>query len=253
MAARMVSDTPSRRRLMLYLAAVLFAAATALYSIVWVYYVTQAGLTTLGVDFTYSLPGHFLRVSRVLEGSHAQQAGLRPGDEILAINGRQLDTLTPFYELVARGKPRDTIELSVQRPGEESPRILPVVLESQQSIELYRFLTPSRIIVLQIIRFYPILFLVVGLSVLFLKVGDRNAWLLAFFFAGFIALPDIPPGVYPPALRGFMMVFHIVLGGFAPAVLYSFLAVFPAPPGTAGACRKCLNGRLLLRSIPSRC
>ncbi len=229
MAARMVSDTPSRRRSLLFLAAVLFAAATALYSFVWVYYVTQAGLTTLGVEFTYSLPGHFLRVSRVLEGSHALQAGLRPGDEILAINGRKLDKLTPFYELVVRGKPRDTIELSVQRPGEESPRIVPVVLESQQSIELYRFLTPSRIIVLQIIRFYPILFLVVGLSVLFLKVGDRNAWLLAFFFAGFIALPDIPPGVFPPAVRGFMMIFHVVLGGVAPAVLYSFLAVFPAP------------------------
>jgi sigma-B regulation protein RsbU (phosphoserine phosphatase) len=85
------------------------------------------------------------------------------------------------------------------------------------------------VIVLQIMRSYPILFLVVGLSVLFLKVGDPNAWLLALFFAGFIALPDIPPGAYPSTLRGFMMAFHVVLGGLAPAVLYSFLAVFPGP------------------------
>jgi sigma-B regulation protein RsbU (phosphoserine phosphatase) len=230
MAARMVSNTPSRHRSLLYLAAALFAVATAFYSIVWVYYAPQAGLTSIGAEFTYSLPARVLKVMRVLQGSIAQQAGLLPGDEILAINGKKLEKLTPFYELVVRGRPGNTVEFSVQRPGEESPRIVPVVLESRlQSIELYRLLTPSRIIVLQIMRSYPIAFLVVGLSVLFLKVGDPNAWLLALFFAGFIAAPDIPPGVYPSTLRGFMVVFHVVLGGLAPAVLYSFLAVFPAP------------------------
>jgi sigma-B regulation protein RsbU (phosphoserine phosphatase) len=225
----MASDTHSRRRWLLYLAAVLFGATTAFYSIVWVYYVPLAGFTSLGVECSYCLPGRFLRVIQVLQGSNAQQAGLRPGDEILAINGTRLDKLTPFYESVLRGRRGDTVRLLVLRPGKESPRIVPVVLESQLSVEMYRFLTPSRVIVLQIMRYYPILFLVVGLSVLFLKVADPNAWLLALFFAGFVALPDIPPGVFPSSLRGFMMAFHVVLGGLAPAVLYSFLAVFPAP------------------------
>jgi sigma-B regulation protein RsbU (phosphoserine phosphatase) len=229
MAARMVSNTPSRHRPLLYLAAALFAAATAFYSIVWVYYAPQTGLTSIGAEFTYSLPARLLRVARVLQGSKAQQAGLLPGDEILAINGKKLEKVTPFYELVVRGRPGDTVEFSVRRPGEESVRIVPVVLEPRLSVEMYRFLTPSRIIVLQIMRSYPILFLVVGLSVLFLKVGDPNAWLLALFFAGFIAAPDIPPGTFPSTLRGFMMFFHVVFGGLAPAVLYYFLAVFPAP------------------------
>ena len=229
MAAPMVFGTPSRQRPFLYLAAVLFGAITAFYSIVWVHYVPQAGFTSVGAEFTYSLPAHRLRVIRVLEGSNAQRAGLRTGDEILAIDGARLDTLTPVYQLAARGRLRDTVRLTVHTPGETSSRTIPIVLESQHSIELYRFLTPSRAVVLQIMQFYPILFLVVGLSVLFLKVGDSNAWLLALFFAGFIALPDIPPGVFPPALRGFMMLFHVVLGGLAPAVLYAFLAVFPAP------------------------
>ena len=228
-SASMASATHSRRRSLLYLAAVVFGATTAFYSIVWVYYVAQAGFTTMGMEFTYSFPGRFLRVIRVLQGSHAQQAGLCVGDEILAINGRKLDKLTPLYEVVARGRPGDTVEFSVRRPGEKPPRIVPVVLESQQSVELYRFLTPSRVTVLQIMRSYPVLFLVVGLSVLFLKVEDPNAWLLALFFAGFIAAPDIPPGVFHSALRGFVMVFHLVLGGMAPAVLYTFLAIFPAP------------------------
>ena len=85
MAAHMVLDTPSRQRPLLYLAAGLFGAITAFYSIVWVHYVPQAGFTSIGAEFTYSLPAHLLRVIRVLEGSNAQRAGLRAGDEILAI------------------------------------------------------------------------------------------------------------------------------------------------------------------------
>ena len=36
---------------------------------------------------------------------------------------------------------------------------------------------------------YPVGFLVVGLAVLFLRLEDPNAWLLALMFAGFIAIP----------------------------------------------------------------
>jgi sigma-B regulation protein RsbU (phosphoserine phosphatase) len=229
MAAHMTSGTHLSRRSLLYLAAGLFGAITVCYSTVWVYYVPEVGFTKIGVDFSYSLPAHYLRVSRVFQESKAQQAGLRAGDEILAINGRKLDRLTPYYELVGRGRPGSTVRLSILGPGEVSPRIVPVVLESQRSIELYRLLSPSRVLVLQIMRSYPIFFLVVGLAVLFLRVEDSSAWLLALFFAGFIALPDIPPGVFPSALRGFMMAFHVVAGWLAPAVLYYFLAVFPAP------------------------
>jgi len=227
--ARMAPDIHSRRRSVLYLAAALFAAITALYSVVWVYYVPQSGLTRIGLEFTYSLPSHHLRVSRVLPGSNAQQAGLRPGDHVLAINGNELDRLTPYYDFVVRGRAGDKVTLLILRPGEKAPHAVTLVLESALSIELYRFVTPVRLIALEAMRFYPILFLLVGLAVLFLKVEDSNAWLLAFFFAGFIAVPDVPPGVFPPALRGFVMAFHVVLGGLAPAVLYYFLAVFPAP------------------------
>ena len=158
----MASATHSRRRSLLYLAALLFGAATAFYSIVWVYYVPGAGFKNIGAEFTYSLPAHYLRVGRVFQGSNAQQAGLRPGDEILAINGTKLDRLTPYYEFVDRGRPGDTVEFLVQRPGGKSPRILPLVLRTHRAIELYRFLSPSRVLVLQILRSYPIFFLVVG-------------------------------------------------------------------------------------------
>lgn len=165
----------------------------------------------------------------MFQGITVEQAGLRPGDEILAVNNEKLDTLTPYYEAVGRGRLGDTVNFSLRWPGEASSRVVPVVLESPLPLELYRNLTPSRMAALRLMFAYPILFLVVGLAVLFLKVEDSNAWLLAVFFAGFIALPDIPPGMFPRALRGFVMTYHVVLAGLAPAALYRFLAVFPTP------------------------
>jgi sigma-B regulation protein RsbU (phosphoserine phosphatase) len=227
---RMPSAIPSRRRPLLYLAAVLFGAASVLYSIVWLYYVPQAAATQIGAEFTYSLTSHALRVTRVLPGQNAEQAGLRPGDQILAINHVKLDTLTPYYQAVGRGKPGTTVTFTVRRPGEASPRIVAVVLESLlRSFGMYRDLTPGKIIAIRIMESYPFLFLVVGLTVLFLKIEDRNAWLLALVFAGNIALPDIPPAVVHPAFRGFLMFYHVVLGDLLPALLYFFLAGFPAP------------------------
>jgi hypothetical protein len=39
---------------------------------------------------------------------------------------------------------------------------------------------------------YPVVFLIVGLSVLFMRLEDPSAWLLALLFAGFIAVSDLP-------------------------------------------------------------
>ena len=44
----------------------------------------------------------------------------------------------------------------------------------------------------QIIGMYPLLFLVVGLTVLFFRLEDRNAWLLALMFGGFIRKSPLP-------------------------------------------------------------
>jgi len=220
--------SPSRRRALLYLAAVLFGGATTFYSIVWMYYAPQSGATRIGAEFTYSLASGALRVTRVVPGRNAEQAALRAGDEILLINNAKLDTLTPYYEAVGRGNTGDTVTFLVRRPGEVSLRVVPVVLESPLPLEMYRNLTPSRMAAIRLMMSYPILFLVVGMAVLFLKVEDRNAWLLAVFFASFIAIPDLPPGLFPRELRAFIMTYHVVLANLAGAALYGFLAVFPA-------------------------
>jgi sigma-B regulation protein RsbU (phosphoserine phosphatase) len=81
----------------------------------------------------------------------------------------------------------------------------------------------------QIIDSFPILFLVVGLAVLFLRVGDRNAWLMALVFATFICELPIPFdfGGEPTGLRIFLLCFRTICKSLFPALFYFFFAVFP--------------------------
>jgi 2-alkenal reductase len=56
-------------------------------------------------------------VERVVEGSAAHRAGLRPGDVILKINEFALDEQHPLINVLTRFKPGDTVRLSVVRDG----------------------------------------------------------------------------------------------------------------------------------------
>ena len=90
-------------------------------------------------------------------------------------------------------------------------------------------LTPARRLAATIVRYYPVPFLVVGLSVLFLRLEDLNAWLLALMFAGFIAAAPVAhlEGVFAAPLRRFMFSYMIMLDALVPAVFYWFFATFP--------------------------
>jgi membrane-associated protease RseP (regulator of RpoE activity) len=55
-------------------------------------------------------------VGGVTEGSAADEAGLRPGDRIVAIDGRAVDTFDDLRREVT-GRPGDEITLSVEGPG----------------------------------------------------------------------------------------------------------------------------------------
>jgi len=168
-----------------------------------------------------------MHVRRVYKGTPVERAGLRVGDRIVRIDGRALTTLDPYYDAIARGKPGQVVELEVSRPGEPAPLRLRVELIAGQSEEESKS-TVERAAT-QIIASYPVLFLAVGLPVLFLRLEDRNAWLLALLFGTFIAgapLLTIEPVIHP-ALRGFALFYKILCNGMVPALFYAFFAVFP--------------------------
>ncbi|SHE64301.1 regulator of sigma E protease [Modicisalibacter ilicicola DSM 19980] len=56
-------------------------------------------------------------LGQVLEGEAAAQAGLEPGDRIVAVDGQSLDTWTAFVEVV-RERPGERLSLRIERDGE---------------------------------------------------------------------------------------------------------------------------------------
>ena len=74
----------------------------------------------------------------------------------------------------------------------------------------------------------PLIFVLVALTVLFQRLRDRDAWVMALMFCGFMSLMN--PGVAgaSPALPGFMMAYRMTLLFMAPGLFGFFFLVFPA-------------------------
>src|SRR5262245_27374666 len=108
------------KRSVLLAVAILFGAALTAYSIVWMIHIHH--IVGLGTDVRW-MAEHQAEVHEVESGSPAWQAGLRPGDQIVAVNGEKLNSPSPFYgyafyKAVMLGREGDIVRLSVLRPGE---------------------------------------------------------------------------------------------------------------------------------------
>ena len=211
------------RRVLLAIA-IVFAAATTFYTLVWMYYIGRPAPVSIGIDWKLEY-APYVTVEKVIPNGPADKAGVRPGDKILRVNGypQHIMSMAPA---LARGKPGDVVTLEVERPGQGKPLQLQMVLGPARPRER---LTLAKWLAVQEISYYPVPFLVVGMSVLFLRLEDRNAWLLAILFAGFIAAAPVAQleGVLSPVMRRFMLTYMFVLYGLAPAIFYWFFATFP--------------------------
>ncbi len=229
----MVLSTPrtARYRPLLLAAAIAFATATFIYSMAWMYYVRRSSLPVeIGIDNQPSSAG--MVVTRVWKDSPAQKAGLKANDVITAINGRTLVAPASCSDVLFRvwhqSRPGEPVHLTIYRPGESQPLSLtPVFRAAAGSGDVQSLARRSAA---EIIGFYPLLFLIVGLAVLFLRVDDRNAWLLALMFAGFITVAPMPLGfaLAPDPLLRFLYGYATLIGGLLPGLFYFFFAVFPA-------------------------
>ena len=78
-------------------------------------------------DFTHEGPG--VRIDDVVSGSAAEKVGLRTGDLLLAIDGKLIDSLRAYAEVLRTLEPGDGIVLTVERNSEEI--IVSVKLEAR--------------------------------------------------------------------------------------------------------------------------
>jgi len=210
-------------------AAVVFAAATILYTAVWMYYIRWQPAAELGAELQIH-PGKVstqIEIGQVTPNSAADVAGLRPGDIILAVNNRSVHDLS-VPQAIARGRPGEVVSLLVKGPRVAVPLSTQVTLRARtKGAPAQR--TSAQLVAIQLLNSYPVLFLVVGLTVLFLRLDNRNAWLLALIFGGFVAAAPLAfmEGEMNPSFRGFALAYMYALYGMLPALFYFFFATFP--------------------------
>ena len=85
----------------------------------------------IGAELALSPKTKALTVTALIYGSAAQKAGLKPGDEILSIDGNSTkdNSVSQAVELL-RGHPGEVVALNVQRAGTEKP----IAIEITRSI-----------------------------------------------------------------------------------------------------------------------
>lgn len=215
---------------LLYVAAVLFSAATILYTFTWMLYARwQPRAGSVGIVFAETAAGAPVPISSVAPDSPAALAGLRAGDRMTAINARPLINMDPWYDAVSRGSAGDRIEITYSREGASEPLQVTLQLPPVAGEEIAT--SVSTAIGRELANSYPLLFLVVGLYVLFARITDGHAWMLALLFAAFIAGPayeKIRP-VLDPAIRPWAMGYAMTFAFLGPAFFYGFFTTFPDP------------------------
>ena len=209
----------------------LLAAVSTLYGALWMYGVRLPNTQVeLGFNFqhaeSYNETTHSILVHDVVKDSPAEKYGLLPGDHIIAVNGRMLTTADPYNEAYALARPGDSVEFAVARPGESTLVNFRGIFRARPSVRAQESLAKDS--AQRLISMFPALFLLVGFLVLFLKLDDPHAWLLALMFCAFAAAPEIPvPLVLDPSLRAFAFIYRAVFNGMLASLFYLFFAVFP--------------------------
>jgi sigma-B regulation protein RsbU (phosphoserine phosphatase) len=206
--------------------ATLFAAATILYSGLWIYGERWQIPVQLGFDNQYVQAEQSQLLTDIYKDSPAEKAGLQAGDRILKVDGERFESDSSLNDIWGRHKPGDTVELTIQRPHVPAPFTLRATFRASSS-------RPGKLtdrLSRDIIETYPVIFLVVGLTVLFLRLEDPYAWLLFLEFTGAISVASWSgnfAGLGAP-LRRFAMTYRAIFNGFDAAIFYLFFAVFPA-------------------------
>jgi len=228
-AQRRWSSLP--RPLLLAFAAV-FCAATTLYALAWMYGARHPNIHQVELGINQSRDTFFdpttssIPIFNVIPGSPAEQVGLRAGDQIVALNGRAVESYGLLAKIWSRSRPGDPIDITVHRDGVSEPLTFHANFRpaspGNSSEGVAR--TSAR----EILGFYPIFFVLVGFAVLFFRLEDPHAWLLALLFACFVAGPNFNDHeALPYALRTFTWLYRSVFFCFITSVFYIFFALFP--------------------------
>ena len=194
------------------------------YGVSWMYYAqARSASATLGLVAEFDGQRRVAVIASVEGGGPAWAAGLVAGDRIRSADGVRLDTRAAFLRWDHSAVGED-VALVVLREGGDAPvwvRLLQTVPFS------LRGLIQSSL--LEVLAFYPVVFLGVGLAVLALRPRDPHAWLMAMLFSSFLAVPAFPRATsgLPPGLAAFVLGYRAIGLPAIPALFYAFFTLFP--------------------------
>jgi sigma-B regulation protein RsbU (phosphoserine phosphatase) len=212
-------------------AAVMFCALTALYSFEWIQdarrppHAVELGFNIAQTTF-FDPATNSIQVYNVAPASPAESAGLRSGDHIIGLNGQALTSYQLFDRVWTRSHPGDTVELTIRRPGLAEPITIHGTFRqaSMESLPEGSVRAGAR----QILSLFPVFFVLIGFAVLFLRLDNAHAWLLALLFAAFIAVPNFNDQLLLSELpQKFTALYRNVFGSLITPLFYVFFAVFP--------------------------
>lgn len=209
--------------------AAIFALVTIQYGVAYMYYARiQTASAELGFSSAYSEQARAAVVGSVDTGGPAAQAGLASGDRIMAANGVRLSTVERFNRW-DRSPAQDVVVFTVvHRPGHTpATSLVTVRLADTAPISLKGVVENS---VVEMLGFYPVVFLTVGLTVLMLRPSNPFAWVMATLFACFLSLPSFPraPSGLPTNVAAFVLGYKALALPAIPMLFYGFFARFPA-------------------------
>jgi phosphoserine phosphatase RsbU/P len=218
---------PSPPKSLLSALAALFAAVSIFYAAMWIFFGSRGVPVELGFDNKYLPAERSQLVQSVVFDSPAEHAGLKRGDRIVAIYGSPLQDESSLIRIWAQHKPGDAVQLTVVRPGNRSPIVLNATFRASGEARAEAGVAAH--VGQGIVRVFPIVFLTVGLTLLFLRVDDRNAWLVALMFAGFVAVPAFSNSFLgvPSVVRPLATAYRAVFNNLVAALFYFFFATFP--------------------------
>lgn len=89
--------------------ALVYAVITVGFILIHIYHVRTAKSGNPGIEARYSPADHFFVVERVTAVSAAEQAGLRDGDRVVALNGQPVEPFS-FYRLMMSTAAGENVE-----------------------------------------------------------------------------------------------------------------------------------------------
>ncbi len=211
---------------------VILSAATTVYALVWIADARHISISQVEIGINQTADTFFdpstgsVPIFNVMPGSPAESAGLCAGDQIVALNGQALKSYDLLGKIWSRSRPGDSVDVTVRRPGVEEPLTFHTVFRPTSTGRSSE--GAARTSAREVLSFFPIFFVLVGFTVLFLRLEDPDAWLLAWLFICFIAVPPFNNhGTLPHGLQQFVSVFQTVFQSLTPLVFYLFFAFFP--------------------------